>query len=71
MFIITCFQFFSLQNIFYKNFKLFLRSTEREDLQRSLLTRRVIMVKLNTSFLFSHKEVVVISLAFWVNFAFD
>ena len=65
---------------FYKNFKLFLRSTERENLQKSLLsedffvsllTRRVIMVKLNTCFLFSHKEVVVISLAFWVIFAFD
>ena len=70
MFIITLFQFFSHQNIFYKNFNFFLRSTEREDLQ-SLLTRRVIMVKLNTCFLFSHKKVVVISLAFWVTFAFD
>ena len=29
------------------------------------------MVKLNTDFLFGHKEIVVISIAFWVNFAFD
>ena len=62
MFIITRFQFFSYQNIFYKNFKLFFVS---------ILTQRVIIVKFNTFFLFGHKDVVVISLAFWVIFAFD
>ena len=35
MFIITWFQFFTHQNIFYKIIKLFLRSFEWEDLQRS------------------------------------
>ena len=39
--------------------------------QRSFLTRKGIMVKLNTSFLFGHKGAVVISLVIWITFTFE
>ena len=41
-----------------------------EDLQNLIRLYEIIFVKLNSGFLFGHKALV-ISLAFWVTFAFD
>ena len=57
-----------------KTRRLFLQLTEfgqKFDFFVSLIMRRVIMAKLNTCFLFGHREVIVVSLAFWVTFGFD
>src|SRR5690606_31550159 len=70
MFIITLFQFFTYQNIFYKIYKLFLRSRRLNSEDSRRLTG-VINVKTNSVFLFGHKGFVVISLTFWVTFVFD
>ena len=61
--------FFFHKHIFYKKIELFLRSTER-------LTKKSSHAdgyngRIQYMFFVSHKEVVIISLVFWVTFVFD
>ena len=67
---------FPHKNIFYKIYKLFLRSyymRRLTKLQKTCKTSEDFtrFVKINSEFLFGHNELVVISVTFWITFAFD